>query len=290
MNYELSIKSTTSYAPRYTFSGKERDEETGYSYFGARHYHPALSIWLSVDPMSDKYPGVSPYAYCGNNPVKLVDPDGREWVDIYGNKIKDHSKIKVYIFYDPNSFESQSKAMAEAAIKKYGAGSVALSNVTTKQEFTEDWQSMSSPIIKEVNLNYHGNNQTLMLNSSEEEYITSTGNGVTNKSNTPATNVQDLPTPKGNVNNAQLNINSCKSNSTSQYPLKGTKQTLMQAFYSTFSFETVRGTSAGVSYNRWTQQPEPQWFWQYWDYMGKQPPKLSLNWSDAQYFKGGGHW
>ena len=40
-----------------------------------RHYHPTLSIWLSVDPMSDKYPGVSPYVYCGNNPVRLVDPN-----------------------------------------------------------------------------------------------------------------------------------------------------------------------------------------------------------------------
>ncbi len=50
----------------------------------ARHYHPTLSIWLSVDPMSDKYPGVSPYAYCGNNPGRLVDPDGREiWIDNY---------------------------------------------------------------------------------------------------------------------------------------------------------------------------------------------------------------
>ena len=48
----------------------------------ARHYHPTLSIWLSVDPMSDKYPGVSPYAYCGNNPVVLKDPDGRD--PIYG--------------------------------------------------------------------------------------------------------------------------------------------------------------------------------------------------------------
>ena len=40
-----------------------------------------LSIWLSVDPMSDKYPGVSPYTYCANNPVKLVDPNGREISD-----------------------------------------------------------------------------------------------------------------------------------------------------------------------------------------------------------------
>ena len=43
-----------------------------------RHYNATLSIWLSVDPMSDKYPGVSPYTYCANNPVKLVDPNGRE--------------------------------------------------------------------------------------------------------------------------------------------------------------------------------------------------------------------
>ena len=41
-----------------------------------RHYHPTLSIWLSVDPMADKYPGVSPYTYCANNPVRLVDPNG----------------------------------------------------------------------------------------------------------------------------------------------------------------------------------------------------------------------
>ena len=45
----------------------------------ARHYHPTLSIWLSVDPMADKYPGVSPYVYCGNNPIVLKDPDGRTW-------------------------------------------------------------------------------------------------------------------------------------------------------------------------------------------------------------------
>ena len=62
----------------YTFSGKEKDVETGYSYFGARYYDSGLSIWLSVDPMSDKYPSMSPYTYCANNPVILVDPDGED--------------------------------------------------------------------------------------------------------------------------------------------------------------------------------------------------------------------
>ncbi len=62
---------------RYTFSAKEKDVETGYSYFGARYYSSDLSVWLSVDPLSDEFPHQTPYAYCNNNPVILVDPDGR---------------------------------------------------------------------------------------------------------------------------------------------------------------------------------------------------------------------
>ena len=60
----------------YTFSAKERDPETGLSYFGSRYYSSDLSVWLSVDPMSDKYPSTSPYAYCRNNPIRLIDPNG----------------------------------------------------------------------------------------------------------------------------------------------------------------------------------------------------------------------
>jgi RHS repeat-associated protein len=62
----------------YQFTGKEKDDETGYNYFGARYYNSDISIWLSVDPLSDKYPSMSAYMYCAGNPVMLVDPDGRE--------------------------------------------------------------------------------------------------------------------------------------------------------------------------------------------------------------------
>ena len=77
--------------PSFTFSAKERDSETGLSYFGSRYYSSDLSIWLSVDPMSDKYASLSPYVYCADNPVKLVDPNGEEIVistsmDENGNK------------------------------------------------------------------------------------------------------------------------------------------------------------------------------------------------------------
>ena len=63
-----------------TCTGKEKDAESGYHYFGARYYDSeALTGWLSVDPMSDKYPSLSPYNYCAGNPVKLVDPNGEEF-------------------------------------------------------------------------------------------------------------------------------------------------------------------------------------------------------------------
>ena len=71
----------------YTFSAKERDSETGLSYFGSRYYSSDLSIWLSVDPMSDKYASLSSYTYCADNPVKLVDPNGEE-VYIIGDDVE----------------------------------------------------------------------------------------------------------------------------------------------------------------------------------------------------------
>ena len=79
---ELLVDQTlTDYNERFKFTGKERDDETGYDFFGARYHASALPSWLSVDPLADKYPGVSPYAYCAWNPIKYVDPDGRDWYE-----------------------------------------------------------------------------------------------------------------------------------------------------------------------------------------------------------------
>ena len=78
-------------------SGMQYCSSLSFTNFGTRYMdHELMTMWLSVDPMADKYPGISPYAYCAwnrptgghehleikimaaNNPVKLVDPDGRE--------------------------------------------------------------------------------------------------------------------------------------------------------------------------------------------------------------------
>ena len=88
----------------YTFSAKEKDVETGLSYFGSRYYSSDLSIWLSVDPMAAKYASLSPYVYCADNPVKLVDPNGEEISleiiykkDANGNDTKEIEKYNIRI-------------------------------------------------------------------------------------------------------------------------------------------------------------------------------------------------
>ncbi len=69
-----------SYNTPYKFNGKELDEETGNYYYGARYYNPKFSQWLSVDPLNEKYPGISSFAYVANNPIVLIDPDGKDIV------------------------------------------------------------------------------------------------------------------------------------------------------------------------------------------------------------------
>ena len=63
----------------YKYNGKELDRMLGldtYDY-GARQYDPVLGRWDRMDPLCEKYYDVSPYAYCENNPVNTIDPDGR---------------------------------------------------------------------------------------------------------------------------------------------------------------------------------------------------------------------
>ncbi len=97
------LSSSTKLNTPFLFNGKELDEETGLYYYGARYYDPQLSLWLSVDPLSNYDPlnnenyldgehnsGVynpfnnSVYSYCYNNPVKLYEPNGKQAVAIHG--------------------------------------------------------------------------------------------------------------------------------------------------------------------------------------------------------------
>jgi len=83
---------------KYKFGGKEYQDEFDINFydFGARNYDPALGRWMNVDPLAEKYYGVSLYTYVFNNPVQLLDPDGMrvEYVRQEGQSRKEFRQAK----------------------------------------------------------------------------------------------------------------------------------------------------------------------------------------------------
>lgn len=113
----------------FRFTGKELDRQNGLNMydFGARWYDVAgVPMWTSMDPLCEKYYNISPYAYCGGNPVNAIDPDGMDWLQArgdsvfwYGGELNDMSELKYsfastsgYAEYDKNGdvLESYQKA------------------------------------------------------------------------------------------------------------------------------------------------------------------------------------
>ncbi|KAA6302580.1 MAG: hypothetical protein EZS26_001087 [Candidatus Ordinivivax streblomastigis] len=70
----------------YKYNDKEFDQMHGLNWYdyGARFYDPLASRWLTPDPLAEKYYAISPYAYCGNNPVNRIDPDGKKVIFVNG--------------------------------------------------------------------------------------------------------------------------------------------------------------------------------------------------------------
>ena len=75
---------------RHRWSGKERDDETGLYYFGARYYAPWLCRWLACDP-AGMVDGCNGYVYARNNPIRLIDPNGASaWDTIVDTAVNVH--------------------------------------------------------------------------------------------------------------------------------------------------------------------------------------------------------
>jgi RHS repeat-associated protein len=83
-NWQVSPAGTAD-LDKHRFTGKETDNTTGLVYFGARFYDPEVGRFITVDPGKD---GLNWYAYCENNPLRYVDPDGRVLVDLSLESIK----------------------------------------------------------------------------------------------------------------------------------------------------------------------------------------------------------
>ena len=112
----LANQRASGYDERFKFTTKELDTESGYYYFGARYLLSELGDFLSPDPLLDQYPTLQPYLYCNGNPLKYIDPDGRDIWELEGtgsvvNKITDKTQDAIrmngkQISFEPNSITS----------------------------------------------------------------------------------------------------------------------------------------------------------------------------------------
>jgi len=139
------------YSTPYKFTGKELDAETGLYYFGARYYDARVSRWISADPAleegkyfpkpndfdtehdfywylqqdgSKKLPGLGGvfnavnmdvYHYAGNNPVKLVDPDGNEDIILLRDTNQKYNRFEsIALIYPDNTLNDENIAKLNA--------------------------------------------------------------------------------------------------------------------------------------------------------------------------------
>ena len=74
--YGKMLASSGAESTHFRFTGHERDAESRLDYMLERSYAYDTGRFLRPDPMQDEYPGISPYVYAANNPLKYIDPDG----------------------------------------------------------------------------------------------------------------------------------------------------------------------------------------------------------------------
>ena len=116
-------ESTNADTQRYKYNDKEFDEMHGLHWYdyGARHYDPAIMRFTTMDPMCEKYYHLSPYAYCGNNPVNAVDPTGMTFdlSNMSNEQIESYNKSISFLIENSPLFANlyQSLEMSEQVYK-----------------------------------------------------------------------------------------------------------------------------------------------------------------------------
>ncbi len=148
---------------RYQYNSKEWQNELSLNLYdyGARMFDPAIGRWGVVDPLAEKYPGVSPYIYCFNNPINMVDLDGRDAIYIAFPKYRANgipftghagvllidNKTGVTKYYEYGRYDKENKGLVRT---------VAISNVVIGKDGKPTSESLNKVMKQLSNKSGHG--------------------------------------------------------------------------------------------------------------------------------------
>ena len=159
MNHIGGIKGQLESYKKYKYYGKEL-QETGMYDYGARMYMPDLGRWSVVDPLAEKYRRYSTYNYTVNNPLRFIDPDGRQGTDIYkwdnAGKLTNVAPSDRDVIYAENQFEKDGKTLKESAqgVDVGEKGTIAANKEEIKLESTlKDSKGGKSDLMTTLKLN-----------------------------------------------------------------------------------------------------------------------------------------
>ena len=102
----------------YKYNGKEFDTKKGLNWYdyGARYYDAALGRFTTVDPSSENYYAFNPYSYCVNNPIKYIDPDGKDFIIWYKDS---NGKQAYFSFNGKNAAMAPNNSFVNAVVEAY---------------------------------------------------------------------------------------------------------------------------------------------------------------------------
>jgi len=166
---------------RYGFNGKENDEEivgtgAGTQDYGFRIYNPSLGKFLSVDPLTKKYPHYTPYSFAGNTPIVAIDIDGLEdmWVHFRENDDGSFTKVTEDFDLGDNQRAANASAMGGLDIPSTGVvytfehldGSYSAKKITERvtitpnKNTTENISEFAASSLNKLQRKMTGNSQT----------------------------------------------------------------------------------------------------------------------------------